>query len=244
MSKTDQIEQKLEELKNELLPLGVAGVRMDYMVTDNGTSRRIMVLDRHGAGARFALVSKRAPIREKGVRSLVNNLPIEADQANRILDLAEELSELNDMGAWPFETTPRESAVADNTGVDGNGYGALPGFKRRFNNLRDCLPNIQRIRIDEHQGKSTKGSNTRKAWASFYSFDGEQVASIAINHLRTMLRDWYGTDADAQPTADANCGRWANQLGISLNDFMDVAMDLMSFDGYLQVTDIYLDYEA
>lgn len=243
MNKTDQIESKLAALRDELLPYGVTGIRFDYLVTDAGISRRILVLDRHGTGNRFALISRREGLREKGIRAMVNNLPMDREQANRVLDLADDLSELNDMGAWPLEITEREPVIGNYAGVGGTPYRDLPGFKRRYNNLLNRLPSVRRIDVQVHIGTSKKG-NSRKGWITFFDCDGVQLASIATNHLATMLRDWYGTDDKAHAVADANTGRWARQLDVDLDDFMDVAMDLLSFDNLLQVTGLHLDQPA
>lgn len=240
MARIQEINQYLEALRPLLLPLGLVGIRLGYLTTDSDRSRRVLVLDRHGATSRYALISPRPQGRAAGIKALVHHHPIDAPVADQILDLAHELSELNDMGAWPLVSTTRDSVFIGPDGIEGTPFSDHPGFWRRYHNLCGCFPGVERILFTAHIGESKKGSS-RKVWMSFRGADGIELAAVAVNHMATMLRDWYGPEDAAHSKADANLGRWAHQLGVSLDYFMDAALDLVTFDTMQQVTEIRLE---
>lgn len=237
--RNNRIQTLVGELGSLLRPHGVVGVRLDYLTTDRDVSRRVLMPERHHAGTKYAVVSTRENQRPKGVKAMVHMLPMSETDAARALDLAGELSDLNDMGAWPFEPDARAPDVATALGVGETKYSKLPGFLRRYQHIRDTLPAVAYVDLTVHVGTSTKG-NSRKGWMHFYGDDGEQLASIPTNVLATSLRNWYGTDDAKHAEGDAKLGRWAHQLGVPLDDFMDTAMELLQFDNLLEVTGINL----
>lgn len=240
MARLQDINGLLDELGVLLLPQGIVGLRLDYMVTDSQRSRRIVQLERHGASPRYAFLSARPHLRPQGVKAIVNNMRVDADGANQILDLVHQLSDLNDVGAWPLATTDRESVVVTPAGIEGTPFTNHPGFGRRYDHLCRRFKGVSRIVFSANMGETKKGSS-RKVWMSFRDDDGNEMAAIAVNALAKMLRDWYGPEDAAHAQADANLGRWAHQLGMALDDFMDAALDLLTFDSLQQVTEIQLE---
>lgn len=240
-----KIQALVSDIGALLQPYGVVGVRLDYLTTDRDVSRRVLMPERHFAQTKYAVVSPRDSQRPKGLKAMFHIIPpiekqvISEADASRVLDLADELSDLNDMGAWPFQPDTRVPDVATYYGVGSTAYAKLPGFKRRYHHIRKCLASVARIDMAVHVGTKDKASS-RKAWMHFYDDNGDQVAAIPTNVLATSLRQWYGTDDAKHVEADAKLGRWAHQLNAPLDAFMDIALDLLQFDTLLEVTGINL----
>lgn len=236
-SKIDQLVGRLSEL---LTPFNCVGFRLDYIVSGNGANRRCLIPDRFGAGGRGAFVSNRDNIRPKGLKTLHATLNIPEAVGNEILDVALELSEINDMGAWAFSTDEREPRVAGRHAVGSRGCDSLPGYTADMDNLRDALAQINAIDIVTHTAHSAKKGTNYKAWFYFHDAAGEQVCSIANNHLAMIMRDWMSDDEQKKIEADRRMGRWANQVNADRDRFVEAARILLQFHAYLGVTKIDL----
>lgn len=236
---TQEIGHLVDRLGELLMPYGCVGLRTSYFVTDQGVSRRSLICERHGASPRYAVLSMRPTQREKGVKSLVSTIGVTEELANEVLDLAHELSEFNDVGAWPFVTDERPAVLVSATGVNDVPYAQLPGFGPAFLCVQINLPAIDRIVISQHVGER-KGGRSQKGWMHFFDAGENQICAVSINSLATMIREWYGEVEDKRAEADAHLGRWAHQCGVDLHAFIEAAMHLMSFDAYLRVTEIDL----
>lgn len=238
-ARNDRINHIIGELQSLLAPFQCIGVRTDYTVTDMGVNRRCIVPERHGAGGRYAALSIRDNIRPKGIRSLVNFLGITPPDADQVLNLALELSELNDIGSWYFESDDRAERTAGEFGVGAKRYAQLPGFSYAYQNLRDAIPAIERIDIAKHTG-TRKGGKSVKGWMHFYDRAGDQVCAVSTNLLATSVQNWFGDDEAERVVADRHLGRWAHQTNADLPRFVEAAMHLLQFDANQRVTCINL----
>lgn len=239
-NRAQDIEVHLAELRRHLLPMRRIGVRTDYIVVPTGANRRVLVLEAHQKANKFALVSSRAGLRERGVAALRNNTALNEDECQAVLNAAEALSEINDLGAWPLVTFERPPRVASSAGVSGCPCAEIPGYQRAFDTIRSALPHVDRVEILESR-QDPKGGGTRKGWMHFYGPGGEQWAAVSTNLLGTMLRDWFSGNADAYPIADKRLGRWAKQVGADLPAFIEAAMDLRRLDSIVGVSEVRLE---
>lgn len=236
-SRIDELVARLGEL---LVPFDCVGVRLDYIVSGNGANRRCLVPDRFGSGARSAIVSSRANMRPKGLKTLRTTLNVPESVGEEVLDVALELSEINDMGAWAFKIDERPPRVVDQHMVGGRRIDSLPGYEADLDNLRDALPQVHTIDIVTHTRHNTQRVVGRKAWFYLYDGAGNQVCAIALNHLATTMRDWLGDDDQKLSEADRRMGRWSHQVNSDHARFIEACRILLQFDAHLGATKINL----
>lgn len=234
-----EIAQHLGTLRTLLMPHKCIAVRTDYRVTEAGVNRRCLVPEAHGRGSHYAFISTRDNVRPRGVHALVHSINIGVADADRVLNAAEALSELNDVGAWPLAIDDRRARVAHESGIESRPYQRLPGFEAAYQNVRDALPQIARVDLTSNTSDIGK-KNSRKAWMHFYDHAGDQVAAIAVNLLATSIKGWFDDDDVERAKADRHLGRWANQLNADQSRFTEAAMDLLRFDSVIGATSINL----
>lgn len=240
MNQFNQIQHLLEQLRLRLERYQVVGVRTDYTVSNStGNSLRCLVPEKHGMAVRYAVLSPREGTRRHGVAALEKYLGIkDRAEANAILDMAHELSEINDLGSWPLAVDARPEIVATSTGIGGRAYRRLPGLEQAFRNMGDAMPSISEIVLTMNTGSRKQTLKSTKTWASFRDRSGDELCALTLGQLALSLKKWFAEGDADRPTADRHLGRWANQVNADQGRFIEAAMELIKFDSILGVTRI------
>lgn len=240
--RTTQIQALLKDLF-ELLPAKVIGVRTDYIVTPVGANRRVLICEYFAGRHHYCLISPRDGLRERGIKSLRCSVGIEDEaRCNRVLALAEELAEINDLGAWPRQPETGQDRVIDGKSIAGHDLNRMPGPAAAYDALLWTLPAVQSIVIHAmHEQPNKKSGHKRKAWLSFMDKDGNELVALLANPLPAMLRDFHlQLDEDAYRLADRHLGRWAHQLGIEQAAMTEALTVLTTLDLVIRPTFIDL----
>lgn len=239
MTHVNQTQQLLNDLAALVKPFGVVSLATDYLVTKSRAYRRCVVLHRHGKKKAYAVVSRRPEQRENGLKALRAVLGMNADIGDKVLDAAEALSELNDLGAWPVEADERAPLVATETGIGGTPYDQLPAMEQAFASIQSALPRVARIDV-QVSTLTENNRNSRKGWLHFYDAHGNQTAAIATNMLASHLRGWYDLQDENRQTADRHLKRWATQLDAEQGPFTHAMISLMTLDTFVGITGVDL----
>lgn len=237
MTQVNPIQQLLNDLSDLVKPFGVVSLSTDYLVTKTDAYRRCVVLNRHGKKKAFAVVSKRPEQRENGLKALRAVLGMDASVGNQVLDTAEALSELNDLGSWPMASDDRVPLVATDHGIGSTQYESLPGMEQAFTAIKQALPSLGRIHVLVST-LTENNRNSRKGWMHFYDLDGKQSAAISTNMLATHLRGWFDLTDQDRRTADRHLKRWATQLGAEQGSFIHAMVSLMTLDTFVGITGV------
>lgn len=235
-----RIDEQLSRVRELVEGFKVAGVRTDYVTTSGGYNRRVVHLERHGTRSRYAFVSPRLYQRETGVRSLTSSLGMPADRAFELLDVVEELSELNDMGAWPLVWDPRPAVNVSLNGFNEEGFDVLPMMEDVVNLIRTTMPEVARIEFFTST-RLVSEENRRLGWAQFYDAHGAQVASISTNLLHSAINYYDMGSHEDYFLADRRIGRWAHQLGADQDMFIRAADMLVEIQRSATIATMYLD---
>lgn len=230
----------IQRIKDRL-PGNVTGIRTDYSISQDGASRRGLSIERFGKKNIFILVSPRDRIRSRAEQLLRDNAAVLEKDAAALLDDAHELTEINDLGAWPLVPDRREARRMSRHGIGGRSFKSLPGAEDLWLSVSANIPQIETIHIAEALDATPGRSNSRKSYASFRDRSGDEVASIQLNQLSRQVRDMsFPLSEEDYKNADRRTGRWAHQVGADQKGFIAAMICLLSIDNYFAPTEINL----
>lgn len=241
MTSARQLDQILSQIFT-LLPPKVVGLRTDYLVSADGASRRTLQCEYFGSRHHYCLVSPRPAVRARGLKTLRSSVGVTDDAiANRILDLANELGDLNDLGAWPRfvdDEIPRELDTRGK-GLVAGGAGAL--LQQAVDAIRDGLPGVSAIDLTSATARDGKGTH-RKAWWSLRDSEGEQLVAVSANAIPGLLRSYFLREGEGRfEVADRYLGRWAHQARVDQPGLINAFAALVSLEALVRPTRIRLE---
>ena len=232
-------ETVLGDIAAMLAPRRYAGIRLDYLVTDQGKSRRIMTPEKHGTRTRYALVSPRPAWRAAGVKSVTTAMGLSEVDANRLLDLCEELGNINDMGGWPLTQDQEPARVVSASTLASIAGGVA--LEDAFFNLQTGLHGIATIVVARNTFTGSSGPGSQFTWFSLRRPDGSEALSLSRHALTEALMHRTARQPDLVATADRRLGRWAHIAGIPQEAFEQAMEALLAVDGQARPTHIQLE---
>ena len=226
-----QIEGILKEIGGTLnaIKRPTISLTLDYLRSEVGKNRRVVFIEREGVASFYAKISPREPIRNGGVRTLVNKTGMSEDMANHVLDLIHKLSEINDIGEWPLYEMPGNGQAL----VDGR-LGHLDDgteqsmFRPIHQQLEGVLRNITLIRTVANVPVGSRS----KYWFYFYDQEGNQVAAINQGRLRKTAWDYIQGTAGNEDAVKFRLARWAAQLQTSIGGMLKVASAMTALNTF------------
>lgn len=238
-------ETLVAQISDFLLPAGVQSIRTDYKIDSQGHSRRYLVLETMTDKPRYVMVSPRPHLRERGVERMSKYAELSEADANVVLDLAHELSELNDIGGWALG--PREleipERVASLEGIGHLDYGRFPALAYSVDLLNDLLAeNISRVEIDIRQisGGRKKGGR-RRAWHYYYDLDGRQVGAHSTIETGWRISSWMNNpDDEIRDASERYVRGWGGQLRTAPDAMAAAFLEAVKLEQYLGVTRVDL----
>lgn len=208
-----------------LLPARVIAIRTDYVVSPKPASRRVLQCEYFGSKHHYCLLSTRPNLRETALKTLRCSIGVqETVDAERILDLAAELAEHNDLGAW---ARPGITCAPSGGSLTPDAPGHTPALIAAYEAVRAGLPGIDRIELAQAY---QPGGSSRKSWWQLYTGEA-QVVAVAGNAIPGLLRSYFGSEPGGDyAAADRHLGRWAHQAGVSMPGFIDAMASVLMLE--------------
>lgn len=242
---TNSPERIVAQLSDLLAPTGLPAIRTDYKVDSRGFSRRYLVLDSFSEKPRYVLMSPRPHLREIGLARMAKYTELSEEDATRVLDLAHELSELNDIGGWALG--PRdpdvEERVASMDGIGHLDYGRFPALAYSVDLLNNLLSeHVSRVEIDIRRVRGgRKEGGRRRAWHYYYDQDGRQVGAHSSTDTGWRISSWMNSaDHEVRDAAERYVRGWGGQLKVSPDAMAATFLEAVKLEQYLGVTRINL----
>src|SRR5690625_355980 len=241
MSDHDRL-KLVDEIGQMLMPASITAIRTDYKVTAGGASRRYLVLESEQDKPRYAILSPRPNVRPIGIGRMVKYTGLSEKDADRVLDLAHELSEVNDIGCWPIGPKPDVAPrVVNGEGVGELSYAAYPALAKSYDLLNDLLDGRgSRIDIDVREIPSARGMR-RQAWDFYYDDQGRQLAALHSRNTGAVLTHWmFPRDEADQDPMERYVRGWGGQLQVAPDVMAAAFLEVIKLEQFMGVTRVGL----
>lgn len=226
-----------------LAPSGISAIRTDYKITADGASRRYLVLESACDKPRYAVLSPRPHSRRIGIQRVTKYTGLSEQDADRVLDLAHALSDINDVGSWPLGPTKvRAERVLDGSRLGELDYAAYPALARSYDVLNELLDGrVARIAIDVRSvGRS--GRLRRHAWHFYYDHQGFQLSAHSSQNTGSVLNQWmFPQELNIQDAMERQVRGWGGQLGVAPDTMAATFLEVLKLEQFLGVTTVNLD---
>jgi hypothetical protein len=217
---------------------GAAGFRTDYTRSDDGRSRRALVIESFDSKPVYVVVSEYPATRARSLSQIKGRYCLVAEIADEALAIANTLADANDYTAWPTRTQPSPARIVTPDGIAGKPFSEMPGMGGHYRRLRGLLEATDHIERVSVTGRTQTKTRT-KEWLTFRRADGTIQAEVAHHLMSPALRQFYtATEEEAQNLAQARLSRWTRQLGISFRALLAVLPEIEVLTNLARATEI------